>query len=249
MKETNIYDYYCFGFNYHLWKQGFTGEQNSFVKSALEEYIENISELELQVTAQITEDLEDIANSIENDSKTIDAETAKRIESIIDRADSALDAELQLKKVLIVTPKRFNQEMLLKHPEKLLAKGAALHMSDNAKLDFSSATRCIAMNLSTAAAFHLMRCVEEMVKQLYYSFVKQNRMDKPMWGPILTKLKNKNRPKPNAELIDHLDIIRKNFRNPTQHPEKFYSIDEAQDLLNSSIVAINMISSVLKERC
>jgi hypothetical protein len=111
--------------------------------------------------------------------------------------------------------------MLLKSLDKLLAKGVNLQMSANARRDFFDATRCIAMNLPTAAAFHLLRCVEEMVKQLYYSFVKQNRMGKPMWGPMLDKLKAKKRPKPSVELVDHLDIIRRNFRNPTQHPEKF----------------------------
>src|SRR5262249_40866727 len=98
--------------------------------------------------------------------------------------------------------------------------------------------RCITMNLSTAAAFHLMRCVEDCVKLLYFQFVKTGRMEKPMWGPMVEKLKNKNKPKPSPEILDQLDIIRTNFRNPTQHPQKFYNIDEAQDLLNASIVAI-----------
>ncbi len=43
-------------------------------------------------------------------------------------------------------------------------------------------------------------------------------------------------------------MIRKNYRNPTQHPEKFYTTDEAQDLLNSSIVAINSICRAIEAR-
>lgn len=37
-------------------------------------------------------------------------------------------------------------------------------------------------------------------------------------------------PKPNKALLDHLDNIRKNFRNPTNHPEMVYGMDEVQTL-------------------
>jgi hypothetical protein len=80
---------------------------------------------------------------------------------------------------------------------------------------------------------------------LYYCFVKTNRLTKPMWGPMTDKLRRKNKPKPTNDLLDHLDTIRKNFRNPTQHPEKFYTIDEAQDLLFASIVAINRVCAAI----
>jgi DNA-binding ferritin-like protein (Dps family) len=78
MKEIDIYNYY-FGFNYHIWKSGFSGRTNASAKGALEEYLEYISELELQVTAQITEDLAEIANSLTEDNKTIDDKIAKKL--------------------------------------------------------------------------------------------------------------------------------------------------------------------------
>lgn len=185
MEEISIYDYYCFGYNYNILKRGFSGKRNSHVKRDLQDYLERINELELHVTAQIVDKLKSICDSIDENDQIIDNDIAAKIKRIIDGADPALDAELQLRKVLVVTPKRFNQDMLLKHPVKLLAKNTSKSMSEIAKLDFSSATRCIAMNLPTAAAFHLMRCVEEMLKQLYFSFVKKNRMKNPMWGAII----------------------------------------------------------------
>ena len=36
-----------------------------------------------------------------------------------------------------------------------------------------------------------------------------------------------------------LDHIRSNFRNPTDHPEKIYDIEEVQDLLNVRCDAIS----------
>jgi hypothetical protein len=250
MKEIDIYSYYAFGFNYNNWKSGFQGYTNARAVKGIDEYLDTINELELQVTSQIVEDLSAIADELreEDPKEKLQPETAEKIKKIINDADKTLDAELQLKKVLTVTPKRFNIEMLLHSPNKLLAKNAWDIMPKNAQEDFLSGTQCIAMNLSTAGAFHLMRCIEEMIKQLYFCFVKQKRMKKPMWGTMVDKLKIKKSPKPNIELLDQLDMLRKNFRNPTQHPEKFYSPDEAQDLLNSSIVAINMIAKTLRDR-
>lgn len=250
MKEQNIYDYYAFGFNYKSLFITVKGKKNGFVVKELDIYLSYIKDMDLAVTEQIIRKLPVIKNQLADldPELIIDEDIAQKIGGIIKSADGALDAELQLKKVLVVTPKRFNIDMLLKNPSSLLAKGSWAELSDIAQQDFSSATRAVAMGLSTAAAFHLMRCVEEMVKQLYFSFVKTNRFKNPMWGPIVNKLKTKNNPKPSVELIETLDMIRRNFRNPTQHPEKIYSEDEAQDLLNSSIVAVNMIATVLRER-
>ncbi|USE03347.1 HEPN domain-containing protein [Vibrio sp. SCSIO 43133] len=250
MKEQNIYDYYAFGFNYKSLFVTLKGKTNDFSVKALESYLGYIKDMELVVTEQVIRKLPEIKDQLAalDPELVIDEALANKIGKIVESADGALDAELQLKKVLVVTPKRFNIDMLLKNPSSLLAMGSWEELPDIAQHDFSSATKAVAMGLPTATAFHLMRCVEEMVKQLYFSFVKTNRIKKPMWGPMVNKLQTKNNPKPSVELLETLDMIRRNFRNPTQHPDKIYSEDEAQDLLNSSIVAINMIASVLKAR-
>jgi hypothetical protein len=241
MKETSIYAYYAFGYNYYLVRFALSGDTHKLVVKRLEAYLTKITTLELQVTSKVVSPLHAIVATLkaQKPDDIISQEDVTKIKKIIDSADKTLDAELQMKKVLSVTPKRFDVGMLLERPQDLLANGCCDLLAENCKKDFAEATRCIAMNLPTAAAFHLMRCVEEAVKMLYYEYVKNNRLDKPMWGPMIDKLKNKKRPKPSDELLDQLDIIRKNFRNPTQHPDKFYNSDGAQDLLNSSIVALN----------
>ncbi len=243
MKEISIYDYYVFGYNYRDLRDGCGGQKVAQVLTDFKQYARSIADLELQVTSHVIQPLKRVLESLEklDGGEVIPHEKATRIYEIVEGADKTLDAELQLKTVLSVTPKRFNIEMLLKSPEKLLAQDSWKPLTENAKQDFAEATRCIAISSATAAAFHLMRCVEEMVRSLYLEFVKQKRMMNLMWGPIIEKLRNKNQPKPSSQLLDQLDMIRRNFRNPTQHPEKFYDIDEAQDLLNSSIVAINGI--------
>ena len=156
-----------------------------------------------------------------------------------------MDAELQLRTAYVLTIKRYSLESLLNTPAELLGDGVYARLSDTSKRDFSLACIQIALSQPTAAAFHLMRALEEQVKMLYFSYKKINRLDKPMWGPMTNELRNKKAPKPTEKLLNHLDGMRVHFRNPTQHPELFYSLDEAQDLLNQTITAINMIVAEL----
>ncbi|WP_061249767.1 hypothetical protein [Leptospira alstonii] len=248
MKEKSIYSYYRFGYNYHILKVSLENKPIKTVVKRVSAYLEEINILSLPVTSQIVvRPLNRIVSKLTqlDQESILDQETATEIQKIIDQADPALDSELQLKKVYILTSKRFEVSILLEDSQSLLAQNVWDKLTDNAKNDYIFASKCIALNLATSSAFHIMRSVEEMVKQLYFHYVKQNRMEKPMWGPMIDKLRSKKQPKPNQHLLDHLDNIRKNYRNPTQHPEKFYDIDEAQDLLHTSIVALNEIGKLI----
>jgi hypothetical protein len=228
LRQKGIYNYFVFGFNYGVIKRtGLQGEPRDVALDYLNEFFEFLAELELQVTERVASDLEDIL-------KTIRDGEAERI-------DASLDAELQLKKAYVLTKKRYPLESLLTEPSALLANGVHDRLSDNAKRDYRLACLQVALNQPTAAAFHLMRMLEEQVKSLYFSFKKTKRLEKPMWGPMTQQLRSKRAPKPSNKWLDHLDSMRIRFRNPTQHPQAFYSIDEAQDLLNQTIVAVNMI--------
>jgi len=45
-------------------------------------------------------------------------------------------------------------------------------------------------------------------------------------------------------MLDHLDHIRVSFRNPIQHREARYELEEAQDLLSLSIDALNRMAKL-----
>ena len=100
----------------------------------------------------------------------------------------------------------------------------------------------LAFELPTAAAFHFLRGTEEALRDFYLKSVKRDRIKEPrMWGPIVSHLRTRKKPPP-ALLLDNLDSLRSNFRNPTQHPEKVFDLDEAQDLLALAIDSINRMS-------
>jgi hypothetical protein len=62
-----------------------------------------------------------------------------------------------------------------------------------------------------------------------------------MWAGMVEGLRKRKTRRPSNELLDLLDGIRRNYRNPTHHPEKTYDIDEAQDLFAQCLAALNLI--------
>jgi len=61
---------------------------------------------------------------------------------------------------------------------------------------------------------------------------------------VIRKLEERN--KTPKSLINSLDNIRSNYRNPTQHPELIYRKKEAQDLFYLCIGATNKIIQNIK---
>ena len=113
--------------------------------------------------------------------------------------------------------------------------------------DFSEAGKCLVCSRPTASAFHILRATEGELRQLYLHKVKRNRIPEPRnWGPITGSLKERREKLPD-ELMALLDHIRKSYRNPTQHPEAEYTLDQAQDLFGLCSDAIaRMVNYVNK---
>ena len=104
------------------------------------------------------------------------------------------------------------------------------------RYDFAEAGKCVAFERPTAAAFHLLRGTEGALRDFYLATVKRKRLNVLLWKPMLDQMAARSKPPPRP-LLDHLDHIRANFRNPTQHPEARYDIDEAEDLFGLCVDA------------
>jgi len=252
MIETKIYSYYAFGYNYYLLRfstKAIAVRGEDSLASRIDDFFEKLRELDLRVTEAAAIDLTKIRSGLnELDEKTVvTAELVEQVTNAVNKLDTTLDAELGLRSAFIVTPKRFPLEYLLGSTRHLFAADVFDHLPDICKFDFSEACRSIAFGLPTASAFHLMRGTEGVLRFYYCSIVKRNRIEKQMWGEVITELK-KRRDAPPRPLLDSLDNIRVNFRNPTQHPEARYDIDEAQDLLALSIDIVNRMIRDLSKR-
>jgi len=144
----------------------------------------------------------------------------------------------------VITPKRLDIKKLLENIEGLFAPDVYNRMPEIARYDFQEAGKCISFDLPTAAAFHILRGTESVLRHYYYDKVKQKRVDL-LWGAIVTDLRKRTKTKTNQTLNNNLDNIKNAFRNPTQHPEKIYDISEVQDLFNLCVDVVNrMIQSI-----
>jgi hypothetical protein len=150
-------------------------------------------------------------------------------------------AESDLKFAYITTDKRHSINKLVNEIDTLFGRGVFKSLPELAKRDFMEAGTCIAFELPTSAAFNLMRGTEAVLNEFYLRIVKNKRIAQPrMWGPTTDHLR-RLRKKPPEALLNNLDNIRKNYRNPTQHPEKSYDMEEAQDLLSLSADVVNQM--------
>jgi hypothetical protein len=143
----------------------------------------------------------------------------------------------------VTRDKRFPVDRLLSDVPSLMSPGIFEALPEVARYDFGEAGRCIAFEAPTAAAFHLMRATEDVLRYFYCSLVERDRV-RLMWGDIVAGLRKLGSPPP-AVLLNNLDNLRTGFRNPTQHPEMIYDIEDAQDLFALSVDAVNRMMKYL----
>lgn len=140
---------------------------------------------------------------------------------------------------------RFQTDFLLSTPAKLLKDGVFAKLEPIAQNDLAAAGRCIAFGEATAAAFHILRATESVLKSYYFLHKKTKRLKRPMWGPMTDELKAKKIGRPPENILAALDVVRTSYRNPTQHPEAIYEIHAAQDLLGVCLDLIGKMGAEL----
>jgi hypothetical protein len=211
----------------------------------LSRFIDLLDELDFPVTTGAIkyvrlDTIKDDLKATDDDAK-LSAERVKNIRREMRHIRVALISESQQKLAFIVTPKRIEVDRLLDDPGSLMAPGIWDELEDLVRYDLSEAAKCIAFERPTAAAFHLMRATEGALRGMYCTVVKRKRVDPLLWSPMIEQLRGRSKPPPRP-LLDQLDNIRHNFRNPTQHPDAVYDIQEAQDLWSLAIDAITRMT-------
>lgn len=252
MQSRPIYPYISFGTcirylqdadtNYHIRGEG-------RVLKNLEAFLIKIEQLNLVVTKRSPriQDLvklkEELALQLSED--RLNDDQAQRLKEIIKDLRLILTAETSGKFAFTVTEKRIDVEKLLSDVKSLMPTGVFEAISNFAKYDFEQAGRAIAFELPTAAAFHLLRGTEAVLREFYCSIVKQKRVKQLLWGDMINSLESRRAPPP-TEITYLLRHIKDSFRNPTQHPEKIYEIDEVQNLFSLCTDAISRMINYLK---
>ncbi len=164
---------------------------------------------------------------------------------IMDKLLEVIKAEASTLFVYILTDKRYSIENLLDKIDKCFAKDVFIALPDNIQYDFKESGKCIATECCTAGAFHVLRGLEAMLKLLLQNLDPKIDLTKLRgWADIIKEIK-KHKNKDLIVTCDNCDRIRVNYRNPTNHPEKIYNIEEIQDLFNLCIGVINDLAKYM----
>jgi len=203
------------------------------VHSQLEKYLANLALFDLAVTTQAAWELNGIGEELAAlpPEASLSPELAGRIRRTAATIESTLWAEAGTKSVFVVTDKRFEVRKLLYQFGALLRGDTFRGLPMPAVTDLEEGGRCIAFARPTAAAFHLLRGTEEVLRHYYSCVVKRKRLKRPWGWKAMTDQMGRRRTPPPKTLLDSLDGLRENFRNPTAHPEKTYDIDELKTSL------------------
>jgi len=251
MKPKTIFSYIWIGTCLRYLQDAQSGwsiHKKNYVMDNINRFLETLEENELHVTERACAELLKIQEKLKSkteDSK-LSAEEAKNLNDIMDRVRDTFEAETQGFFAYVVTDKRMDVHKLLNNVGQLFKPNVFESLPEIARYDFKEAGLCIAFERPTAAAFHILRGTEDVLRIYYKRHIRPSRPNLT-WGQIITELRNKIRgKKPGPILVNNLDNIRNSFRNPTQHPNKIYDIQEAQDLFSLCIDVINRMSSTFK---
>ena len=218
----------------------FVTKHYSMLTSGLTDARFTVSTAGLNNVSEMVKSLEDL-----DEKELIGGKASAEINSEMVYVEKIVFAESITKEVYTFPDRRFNSEILLSKPAKLLKIGAYEKLSEIAKSDVDAACRCILFGEATAAAFHILRATEDVLRQYYLHHRKRKRLTKPMWGPMTNELRAKKSKKPPDVVLNSLDLVRTSYRNPTQHPDATYDIQSAQDLMGVCIDLVNRMTSEL----
>lgn len=251
MNITNPIDYMVIGGQIRYFAGCKEGDQvfgDNFIYSNLVAFSNNLERLGFTVSSNLyRRKLLDIQNEYEKMQEKLEegdfgklsaAQASNLIQTILE-FENTVFAEAETRVIASPSPRRFSLDHLLKNPGGILGQGVYEKLTDLAQYDIAYACRCIAFECPTAAAFHVLRAIEECIRVLFKCYFSRGNECRP-WGALTTELKSKSRkPIPDETLLAHLDILRTRFRNPTDHPEKIYEIEEAEDLVHLAVDIIN----------
>lgn len=213
----------------------------------LEWYLDRLTELGFGITATAAwplQNLRDQLVALAPDSGLTEAD-AEKLRGTTLMLRETLYAEASNRTLYEVTGKRFDTKALLSDLPSLMRAGTYFELPKLAAIDLHEAALCIAFDRPTAAAFHTLRSTEGVLRHYYSCVVRSKRIRKPwLWKSMLDDMSApKRRRRPPSVLVGHLDTIREHFRNPTQHPDKIYDTEEAQDLFAQCLAVIERMVS------
>ncbi len=216
------------------------------VKSALNEFVnQSLFRPGLRVLSQPAQELyaaiDSIAPDLGPDVNYAEIIHGWRLAGLVTKfasLENILIATLQTLDLYYVSQKGGFDTSVLTDSGENLFPGSLLAKVPEAAIDVAAATRCLAFELPTAAAFHLHRANEAVLRKYFDHLAgESNRPPSGNMGEYINILKTKKLG--DLKVLDVLKSIKDLHRNPLMHPDdSIKSIDEAISLYAAIRAAI-----------
>jgi hypothetical protein len=165
-----------------------------------------------------------------------------QIEQTAKTFETVLAAECQVLDTYFISKKgAYSTADLIDHAHFQIPQTMRDEVPEQTRSDIDQAGKCIAFDLPTAAAFHLLRGTEAVLREFYNLIVPGPKRAAPKmrnWGVYIKLLKDHGAETKVTSLLDHL---RDAYRNPVLHPEENYTDERALVLFGVCISAIVMM--------
>lgn len=170
--------------------------------------------------------------------------TLSQVKKAAEEFETVLGNECQFMDTYFVSKKgTHSTKDLVENAHHAVPEPARSHLPDITKLDFDQAGRCLAFDVPTAAAFHLLRGTEGAIREYYQLVVPGPKQANPKmrnWGTYIRLL---NAHGANPSITALLALLKDVYRNPVFHPEEVYTDERAQVLFGYCVSAVAQIES------
>lgn len=255
MEKTSIYKFYRLG---QLLNEFTTDEQSTNIElyNRITNFLDFVSELNLQVTnnAIMLGDLKKYHKKLDTEIETnakekVNDDITKKVNGEIKKLLTTFEAEILTKNAFIVKEEKYKLEHLLDNQTKLFSDtNVLLEAPFDVQFNVIESANCLAFERYTASAFHILLATEGHVKFFNDNFLERENEDDNNWTfynliketeDILTGLKYE------SELVSFLHIIRKYYRNQSQHSNRKFTENEAIDLFAICIKVMNELYTII----
>jgi hypothetical protein len=181
----------------------------------------------------------------------INTSAAMRVQTALSQATSRISDDLSTQVLLALDPRRIH---LYEQPK--IFGDEVFDAFPSANEDISEAGTCLALDRGTASVMHLMRVLEAGLSVLAAAVgVKQQNN----WGFYVQEIDKELAAKAKssgarsadeqfyAEASTSIDNMRRAWRNPSMHPDKAYSVDRAEEIMNAVRFFMRHLATKLHE--
>jgi len=226
------------------WSQAATALNQIFQQRALEFCFGTANELYAAIGNVVPHDFD---KALEKWEKKGDPEPelgwgiVQPVRQAASKFETILAAELSNSDTYWISPKGTHKtSMLLKSARSMLPESVAKAIPGAAD-DFDEAGRCWLLDAYTATGFHLMRATDAVMRSYYQAAVGVEPKKKfRNWGAYIKKFREC--PTADQKIVDLLEFIKENYRNPVLHPEQNLNETDAQVLFGITVSAISMMA-------